>query len=310
MIGSNPASHHQCRFASDIRKLLAEPSKPTADTVLQGTRYGLLERSADVGNVLIGKRRNGRRCLPHGRFQTGEGEVQPCFANHWTGQRKLVRISCRCSFLDGRSTWIRQPQKFRRLVEGLAQRIVDGRAPAFILPHATNKNELRVTAGDQQHQIGKRQTIGQTRRQRVAFQMVDRIKRLAGRLGNRFAGHQTDDQATDQTWPGGGGDGINIGQGHACLLERFLDKRVERFNVSTCSNFRHHTAISAVFVELRQNDIRNDLSTPVGMANHYGCSGFITARLYAKDTKKGGHQPVRSLRSKGNLGTETPGNNG
>jgi hypothetical protein len=45
-----------------------------------------------------------------------------------------------------------------------------------------------------------------------------------------------------------------------------------------------------VFLKLRQNDVGDDLAMAVRMPNHNGCGGFVTACLYAEDTKKGGHQ--------------------
>ena len=123
----------------------------------------------------------------------------------------------------------------------------------------------------------------------MSFQMVDRIKRLACCFCDGLARHQAHQQAADQPGAGGSSNGIDVGKGHARLLQRFFHERIQRLDMGPCGNFRHHTAIGAVFLELRQNDVGDDLAAPIRMPNHNGCSGFVTACLYAEDTKKGGH---------------------
>jgi hypothetical protein len=49
-------------------------------------------------------------------------------------------------------------------------------------------------------------------------------------------------------------------------------------------DFGDDTAISAVLIELRQNDVGHDLATTVRMPDYNGSSGFVTTCLYAEDT--------------------------
>jgi hypothetical protein len=81
--------------------------------------------------------------------------------------------------LDGRAAGIAEAEQLRRLVEGLADRVVDGGAEAAIGADALDRDELRMTAGDQQQQVGKAEAVGEPRGQRVAFQMIDGEERQA-----------------------------------------------------------------------------------------------------------------------------------
>ena len=76
------------------------------------------------------------------------------------------------AFLDGRSAWIAKPKQLCSLVEGLAQRIVQGRAEAGIGADILDDEKLRVTAGDEQQQIGKAEAMGEASGERVRLEMV------------------------------------------------------------------------------------------------------------------------------------------
>ncbi|MNF07444.1 hypothetical protein D3C80_2076250 [compost metagenome] len=51
--------------------------------------------------------------------------------------------------------------------------------------------------------------------------------------------------------------------------------------MGTGGNFGHDTTISAVLIELRQNDVGHDLATTVRMPDYNGSSGFVTTCLNA-----------------------------
>ncbi len=58
-----------------------------------------------------------------------------------------------------------------------------------------------MPARNQQHQIGKLNPIGQPRRQRMAFEVIDRHQRLARSRRQRLAGGQPHQHAPDQPRP-------------------------------------------------------------------------------------------------------------
>ncbi|MNV85116.1 hypothetical protein D3C71_1790450 [compost metagenome] len=107
-----------------------------------------------------------------------------------------------------------------------------------------------MTAGNEQHQIGKGEPIGQPRGQRVAFEVIDGIEWLAGCARDRLAGHQPDDQAADQTGTTCRSNGVDVGKRDAGPEQRFLDQRVERLDMGARGNLRNHAAIGAVLFQL------------------------------------------------------------
>ncbi len=149
-----------------------------------------------------------------------------------------------------------------------------------------------MAAGDEQHQIGKTQTIGEPRGQRVAFQVIDGIERLAGRPRDRLAGHQSDDQAADQTGTTCRSNRIDVVERHAGPQQRLLDQRVERFDMGARGNLRNHAAIGAVLFQLAQDDVAEDASLAVFVAQHDGSRGFVAACFYAEDAHGRRHQEL------------------
>ncbi len=65
------------------------------------------------------------------------------------------------AFLDGRPAWITKPKQLCSLVEGLAQRIVQGRAEASIGADIFDDQELGMTTRDEKQQIGKAKAMGE-----------------------------------------------------------------------------------------------------------------------------------------------------
>lgn len=98
LVGGYAAGHHKSRFSIDMRKFYFETRKATADTVFQGARHRLLEGGADIGNILLRKRRDGGRSLPHRCLQAREGKIEPCFPNHRARERKTVRSPFAAAF--------------------------------------------------------------------------------------------------------------------------------------------------------------------------------------------------------------------
>ena len=89
------------------------------------------------------------------RLQAGKGEVRAGRADQRTRQREAARIARPRRALDIRPAGIGEAEQFRGLVEGFAQRVVDGRAEPSIAADPFNRYELRMAAGDEQQQIGE-----------------------------------------------------------------------------------------------------------------------------------------------------------
>ena len=171
-------------------------------------------------------------------------------AEHRARQLESPRIAERRSRLDRRAAGHRQPEQFRGLVEGFAERIVDRRREATVAANGLDQQQLRVPTRDKQHQIRRRDAVGEPARQRVGLQMIDGEKRLARRQRQRLAGDGADDQSADQARTARRGDGVDLVQRHARFIQRRRNDLVENFDVGAGGDFRHHAAVDLVCVEL------------------------------------------------------------
>ena len=87
-------------------------------------------------HVLVGQRLERGCRLPHRGLQAGKGEIQPCLALHRPRKGEALRVAALPPPLHRRSARIGQAEQLRRLVEGLAERVVDRRAPALVVADA------------------------------------------------------------------------------------------------------------------------------------------------------------------------------
>ena len=104
-----------------------------------------------------------------------------CRPSHRAGKIEPHRIAAERRLFDARAAGIGQAEQFGRLVEGFADGVVDRRAEPPIIADAVDRDELAMAAGDQQQQIGKVDIVGQPRRQRMGFEMIDRDRRACRR---------------------------------------------------------------------------------------------------------------------------------
>ena len=151
-IGRDAAGHHQRRLC-DVGEFAAEAGEAAADAVVQRVGDRRLEGGADVGDVPFAERRDRGRRLPHRRLQAGEGKIQPRLALQRAREIEAPGVAVQRCLLDVRAAGIGQADQLRRLVERLAERIVDGRAPALVVADAAHQHDLRMPAGNQQQQI-------------------------------------------------------------------------------------------------------------------------------------------------------------
>jgi len=98
--------------------------------------------------------------------------------------------------------------------------------------------------------------IGQTRRQRMPFQMVDRHQRLVCRHGQRLGTDKPHHHAADQAWPSGGGNGIALIQCNVCILQHGSDHGGQPVSMGTRGDFGHYSAIGGMFCLLRCDMLR------------------------------------------------------
>ena len=120
---------------------------------------------------------------------------------HRTRQIEPLGITAKCRVLDGRTTRHRETQKLRRLVVGLAQRVVDRRRKPAIAPDILDQQQLRMPARDEKHQVGRPDAVGQTNGQRMRLEMIDREKRFPRRERQRLGRRRPDNETADKPRP-------------------------------------------------------------------------------------------------------------
>ena len=131
--------------------------------------WKLAQRSATSCSL---KRRARQRLVPERGLEAGEREMRLGPAEHRPRQRD-GRPPSRAPALHRRAAGIAEAEQLGRLVEGLAERVVERRAEPLIAADILDDEELGVPARDEQQQIGKAEPIGQAGGQRMRLQMID-----------------------------------------------------------------------------------------------------------------------------------------
>src|SRR5215217_3421685 len=131
---------------------------PGAETNDLGDSF--LKTGSDISHILVGERGQRLGLKTHGGFEAREGKIEPLFAHKRFWELEPLGISLLGDALDGRAARMAKGQELGDLVEGFAERVVDGAAPALVVADAADEDELAMAARNQQHQVGKLCTIG------------------------------------------------------------------------------------------------------------------------------------------------------
>ncbi len=280
LVGRDPAGGDQRRrFAEAVVK----KAQPATQSVQHHLDHRLLERRAQVGDVLVGERRDPLGREPQRRLQSRQREVAIGPARHRARQREAGGVAELRFVLDLRAARIIEPQEFCGLVEGLADGIVERGAQPHIVPDAPHRDDLGMAAGGEKQAIGKRHVVDQARRERMRLEMVDGDQRLLAHQGDRLGGGQSDDHAADQPGTGRGRDAVEVVEAAAGLAHRAADQEVEDLHMGARRDLRHHAAEGRVVGDLREHDVRQDLAAPVRTPFHHRRRGLVAGRLDAED---------------------------
>ena len=171
-----------------------------------------------------------------------------------------VRIALAAQLVQQRAAGIRQAQHARRLVKGLARRVVHRLAQQRIDAVIVHAHDVRMAAGG--HQADKRRLQVPVRdvvRADVALDVVDRDERLARRVRQRLRRGDADEQRAHQARAVGYGDGVHVRKGHVCLFEALVHDRVHALHMLAGGDLRHHAAVHRVQRNLRGDDRGDDL---------------------------------------------------
>ena len=156
----------------------AEQAQAGAQPVEHHFHHRLLERGAQIGDVLVGERRDFFGFQPQRGLQAGQREIRLFTSVHGPRQRKARGVAARRFLLDLRSARIAEAEQLGGLVEGFADGVVLRGADPHIIADAAHGDDLGVAAGGEEQAIGKRRGVGQPRGERMGFEMIDRDQRL------------------------------------------------------------------------------------------------------------------------------------
>ena len=167
---------------------------------------------AEIGNIVVAQRRDFFRFEAERSLEPRERKVGIGASRHRPWQVKALTVAARGFLLDERPARITEAEKLGRLVESLADGVIDGAAKPQVIADPANTENLGVAARGQKQAIRKGGAICQARGQRMRFEVVDREQRLVMRERNSLRGGQPDDDAADQAGAGGGGNAVECAE--------------------------------------------------------------------------------------------------
>ncbi len=251
-----------------------------------------LEGGAEIGDVAVRERRDALRHQPHRRLQPREREIRVGPSLHRPREVEALGIALGRLALDRGATRIGQSEHLGDLVEGLADRVVDGAAELEVVADAAHGEQLRMPPRDEQQQIGKGEIVGQPRRQRMGFQMVDGDEGLARDERNRLGGGQANHDATDEAGTGGRRHRVDLARRQPRALIGAGDDTVDRIDMGARRDLGNDPAIGGMGCDLAQHLVGENLDLARALHRHDGGRGLVTSRLYAQNAHD------RSMRSR------------
>lgn len=140
-----------------------------------------------------------------------------------------------------------------------------------------------MSARNEQQQIGKGHAIGQSRRERMRLEMIDRNEGQAARRCDGLGGHAADMDTPDQARPCRCRDAVDGVQGHIRIVERASDDRIQMIEMRARGDLGNNPAERPVVIELAEDDIgENRPAARVGITdNRGGC--LVTARFNSQN---------------------------
>jgi hypothetical protein len=112
--------------------------------------------------------------------------------------------------------------------------------------------------------------------------MVDCGERLFVDQRDRLGRGQPDDDAADQSGPGGGRDPVDIGKRATGFDHRLGDDEIECLDMGAGGDFRHHAAEGSMLADLREHDVGQDLAAPLVRPLDHRRRGLVAGRLDAE----------------------------
>ena len=143
-------------------------------------------------------------------------------------------------------------------------------------------DDMAVTAGrDQTDKRRFQLRVGDKVRAHVPLDMIDRNQRLIHRVSQRLCPAHAGQKRAHETRPEGHAHRVNIRKRKSRLLQRAIQKRVERLHVHSGSDLGHHAAVQRVGVHLRRDFSRQHAAAVLHNRNR----GFVARRFHRENAR-------------------------
>ena len=159
------------------------------------------------------------------------------------------------------SARVGQVEEAPDLVEGLASGVVQGSTQLDDVGRdVADFEDVGVAAGDDESDevFGKR-AVGEFIDGQVPDHVVDAIQGLAQGRGQGLRRTDTDGQRSDEAGSSRDRNRVHVGEGHARLVQRRIERRQERLQVGARRNLRDDATIAGILIHRRGRAVDQQL---------------------------------------------------
>jgi hypothetical protein len=220
-------------------------------------------------------------------FRPEKEKSNPSRPSRARGRGKRSRVAALGQTLQRRPARVAQPHALGDLVEGLAGRVVDGRAQAAAGADPRHLQQLAMAAADQQQQEGIGDFVRQPGAECVPLQVVDRDQRQVAGQRRRLAERKSDHHPADEAGTRRGRDAGQVAPAQPGFGQGPRDDAVDGFHMRPRGDFRHNAAVGGVFGDLAGDNRGQHRDAPVRVPPHDGGGGFIATGLDPEDGERG-----------------------
>ncbi len=176
--------------------------------------------------------------------------------------------------------WVGQPQQFRALVERLTGGIVTGLTEQRVVAEPTRFDQHRVATGHEQREVWEGRRVGlEQRSEEVTLEVMDADGGQSPRKGQRPGERGARQKRTDQARSGRVGHAIEFGCAGTGFIQRPLDQRQQALDMVARSQFRDHTTVGLVQIDLGVQHMREQAAAVI----EDGDGGFVAGGFESED---------------------------
>ena len=147
------------------------------------------------------------------------------------------------------------------LVEGLARGVIQGSTQLDDVGRdVADFEDVRVATGDNQaDEVLRKRPVGELIDGQVTNHMVDAVQGLAQGRGQGLRRTDTDGQRSDEAGSSRDRNRVHVGEGHARLVQRRIERRQERLQVGARRDLRDDATIAGILIHRRGRAVDQQL---------------------------------------------------